>query len=115
MKPITTGVLLMGDLPAKNLASLSRRLEDWGYDYIWLADERFFREIYSSLPLCALNTKKIQLGVCVTDPYSRHPALTAMATPLWTRSPREEPSWASARAYQALVSWESTGPGRPWP
>jgi len=79
MKPITTGVLLMGDLPAKNLASLSRRLEDWGYDYIWLADERFFREIYSSLTLCALNTKKIQLGVCVTDPYSRHPALTAMA------------------------------------
>ena len=79
MKPITTGVLLMGDLPAKDLASLACRLEDWGYDYIWLADERFFREVYSSLTLCALSTKKIQLGVCVTDPYSRHPALTAMA------------------------------------
>ena len=79
MKPITTGVLLMGDLPASDLASLAHRLEDWGYDYIWLADERFFREIYASLTLCALNTKKIQLGVCVTDPYSRHPALTAMA------------------------------------
>lgn len=79
MKPITTGVLLMGDLSAEDLASLARQLEDWGYDYIWLADERFFREIYSCLTLCALNTKKIQLGVCVTDPYSRHPALTAMA------------------------------------
>ena len=79
MKLITTGVLLMGDLSAKDLASLARRLEDWGYDYIWLADERFFREVYSSLTLCALNTKNIQLGVCVTDPYSRHPALTAMA------------------------------------
>ena len=79
MKPITTGVLLMGDLAAENLASLACRLEEWGYDYIWLADERFFREIYASLTLCALNTKKIQLGVCVTDPYSRHPALTAMA------------------------------------
>jgi len=44
MKPITTGVLLMGALSAKDLASLARRLEDWGYDYIWLADERFFRE-----------------------------------------------------------------------
>jgi 5,10-methylenetetrahydromethanopterin reductase len=79
MKPITTGVLLMGDLSAEDLASLARQLEDWGYDYIWLADERFFREIYSCLTLCALNTKKIQIGVCVTDPYSRHPALTAMA------------------------------------
>ena len=79
MKPITTGVLLMGNLPAEDLASLARQIEDWGYDYIWLADERFFREIYSCLTLCALNTKKIQIGVCVTDPYSRHPALTAMA------------------------------------
>ncbi len=79
MKPITTGVLLMGDLPAEELASLARRLEDWGYDYIWLADERFFREVDTSLTLCALSTKKIQIGVCVTDPYSRHPALTAMA------------------------------------
>jgi len=79
VKPITTGVLLMGDLPAKELASLARKVEDWGYDYIWLADERFFREVYSSLTLCALNTTKIRLGVCVTDPYSRHPALTTMA------------------------------------
>ena len=58
---------------------MARKVEDWGYDYIWLADERFFREVYSSLTLCALNTTTIRLGVCVTDPYSRHPALTAMA------------------------------------
>lgn len=79
MKPLTTGVLLMGNLPAKELASLARKVEEWGYDYMWLADERFFREVYSSLTLCALNTTKLRLGVCVTDPYSRHPALTAMA------------------------------------
>ncbi len=34
MKPITTGVLLMGDLSAEDLASLARQLEDWGYDYL---------------------------------------------------------------------------------
>ena len=79
MKPVTTGALLTGDLPSKELASLARRMEEWGYDYIWLADERFFREVYSGLTLCALNTNNIKLGVCVTDPYSRHPALTAMA------------------------------------
>src|SRR5262249_41896430 len=38
-----------------------------------------FREVYASLTLCALRTKRIRLGPCVTDPYSRHPALTAMA------------------------------------
>ena len=46
---------------------------------MWLADERFFREVYASLTLCALRTSRIKLGPCVTDPYSRHPALTAMA------------------------------------
>src|SRR5207244_5865725 len=50
-----------------------------GYDYLWLADERFFREVYASLTLCALRTERIKLGPCVTDPYSRHPAMTAMA------------------------------------
>lgn len=79
MNTINTGVLLMGDLPAPDLASLARRIEDWGYDYLWLADERFFREVYSSLTLCALSTSLIKLGPCVTDPYSRHPALTAVA------------------------------------
>ena len=79
MNPVTTGVLLLGELPATELASLACRIEEWGYDYLWLADERFFREVYSSLTLCALNTSRIKLGPCVTDPYSRHPALTAQA------------------------------------
>ena len=79
MNQITSGVLLLGDMPSSELASLARRVEEWGYDYIWFADERFFREVYSSLTLCALNTKEIRLGPCVTDPYTRHPALTAMA------------------------------------
>ena len=79
MKPIKISVLLLGDLPSDHLATLAGRIEDWGYDYLWCADERFFREVYSSLTLCALNTNRISLGPCVTDPYSRHPALTAMA------------------------------------
>ena len=58
MNPVTTGVLLLGELPATELASLAQRIEEWGYDYLWLADERFFREVYSSLTLCALNTSR---------------------------------------------------------
>jgi 5,10-methylenetetrahydromethanopterin reductase len=53
--------------------------EALGYDDFWLADERFFREVYSILALAAARTTRIRLGPCVTDPYSRHPALTAMA------------------------------------
>jgi 5,10-methylenetetrahydromethanopterin reductase len=61
------------------MIDLARLVEAAGYDHLWLADERFFREVYASLTLCAVHTQRVALGPCVTDPYSRHPALTAMA------------------------------------
>ncbi len=77
--PLRTGLLLLPSHSPERLASLARMAEAVGYDDLWLADERFFREVYASLTLCALSTTHIRLGPCVTDPYSRHPALTAMA------------------------------------
>ncbi|HXH09474.1 MAG TPA: LLM class flavin-dependent oxidoreductase [Alphaproteobacteria bacterium] len=76
---LTTGLLLLPTYPPSHLAALAQLAEHTGYDALWLADERFFREVYASLTLCALRTERIKLGPCVTDPYSRHPALTAMA------------------------------------
>jgi 5,10-methylenetetrahydromethanopterin reductase len=76
---LTTGVLLLPTYPPNRLVGLAQLAERTGYDFLWLADERFFREVYASLTLCALRTERIKLGPCVTDPYSRHPALTAMA------------------------------------
>ncbi len=74
-----TSVLLLPAYPAERLAALAERIEAAGYDRLWIADERFFREVYACLTLCALRTRRLALGPCVTDPYSRHPALTAMA------------------------------------
>jgi 5,10-methylenetetrahydromethanopterin reductase len=76
---LRTGLLLLPALPPSRLAALAEFAEGAGYDDFWLADERFFREVYACLTLCALRTRRIRLGPCVTDPYSRHPALTAMA------------------------------------
>ena len=77
--PLKTGLLLLPTHAPHRLATLAQLAEHTGYDFLWLADERFFREVYASLTLCALRTERIKLGPCVTDPYSRHPALTAMA------------------------------------
>jgi alkanesulfonate monooxygenase SsuD/methylene tetrahydromethanopterin reductase-like flavin-dependent oxidoreductase (luciferase family) len=71
-------LLLQHDAPSR-LVDLAQLVEAAGYEHLWLADERFFREVYASLTLCALHTRRVTLGPCVTDPYSRHPALTAMA------------------------------------
>jgi len=76
---VRTGLLLMPSRPATELADLAARAEALGYDDFWLADERFFREVYTVLGLAATRTTRIRLGPGVTDPYSRHAALTAMA------------------------------------
>ncbi len=74
-----TALLLLPARSVQELAALAERAEALGYDDLWLADERFFREVYSCLAACAGRTRRLRLGPGVTDPYSRHPALTAMA------------------------------------
>src|SRR5678815_2595029 len=76
---LRTGLLILPAYEPARLADLAVLAESTGFDDFWLADERFFREVYACLTLCALRTRRIRLGPCVTDPYSRHPALTAMA------------------------------------
>jgi 5,10-methylenetetrahydromethanopterin reductase len=74
-----TGLLFLPGRPTRELADVAARAEALGYGDFWLADERFFREVYATLALIATRTSRLRLGPCVTDPYSRHPALTAMA------------------------------------
>jgi 5,10-methylenetetrahydromethanopterin reductase len=72
-------LLLLGDAPVAQLAERARLAEENGYSAVWVADERFYREVYSCLGQIAAHTNKVLLGPCVTDPFARHPALTAMA------------------------------------
>jgi 5,10-methylenetetrahydromethanopterin reductase len=72
-------LLLLGDAPVARLAERARLADENGYSTVWVADERFYREVYSCLGQIAAHTRKVLLGPCVTDPFARHPALTAMA------------------------------------
>jgi 5,10-methylenetetrahydromethanopterin reductase len=53
--------------------------EDLGFDYAWLPDQTFFVDPYVVLGAAALATRTIQLGIGVTNPYTRHPAMNARA------------------------------------
>ena len=76
MKP---GLLIAGRLPPARMIEVARTAEGAGFGTLWMADERFYREVYEYLTMLALSTQRIGLGTCVTDPYSRHPAMTAVA------------------------------------
>ena len=73
------GVLLYSDYTTRELVELGELSEALGYRYFWYTDVRFARECYLGLAAVAARTKRIHLGTGVTDPYSRHPAITAAA------------------------------------
>ena len=70
---------LLGDVPVARLIDRARLAEANGYSAVWVSNERFYREVYTCLGQIASHTSKVRVGPSVTDPYARHPALTAMA------------------------------------
>lgn len=53
--------------------------QDLQYENLLIGDERLNRNTYMLLALAAAHTEEIGLGTGVTNPYTRHPAITAAA------------------------------------
>jgi 5,10-methylenetetrahydromethanopterin reductase len=73
------GILIESIFQPSELITIAKQVEDLGFIHFWYPDEKFFRDCYIGLCLVAQNTRHIALGPCVTDPYSRHPIMTAAA------------------------------------
>jgi 5,10-methylenetetrahydromethanopterin reductase len=76
---MSIGLLMISRYAVSDTVHYVKLAEESGYDTGWLADERFYREVYSCLTYLSTQTSRLKLGPCVTDPYARHPALTASA------------------------------------
>ena len=76
---MSIGLLMLCNRPVREIADHAGLAEASGYDAVWLTDDRFNREIYACLSYLAQRFSRLRFGPCVTDPYSRHPALTAVA------------------------------------
>lgn len=62
------------------LVEICRLAEACGYDFLTMPDTQSVHpEMYVNLTLAALNTQRIRLGPAVTNPVTRHPAVTASA------------------------------------
>lgn len=56
---------------------LARFGEELGFDFFWLPDQTFFPDPYVLLGLAGQITQRIQIGLAVTNPHTRHPAISA--------------------------------------
>lgn len=74
------GIGFLGDSDSREMLGWARELERHKYlDRLWVADEQFLRDPWVQLGAIAAVTSRVSIGICVTDPYIRHPALTAAA------------------------------------
>ena len=73
----STGVWVFPDGPASELVDLARHVEDLGLDELWVGDEGPARDPFAVLAAAAVVTDRIRLATGVTNPYVRHPGVTA--------------------------------------
>jgi 5,10-methylenetetrahydromethanopterin reductase len=74
------GIGFLGDEDSREVLEWARDLDRReSLSRIWIADEQFLRDPWVQLGAIAAVTTRVSIGICVTDPYIRHPALTATA------------------------------------
>ena len=66
------------DLPAQDYPRLARAAEAAGFSQFWVSDDLFLRGVWPILTACALATERMEIGTCIVNPYTMHPAEIAM-------------------------------------
>jgi 5,10-methylenetetrahydromethanopterin reductase len=69
---------LNNDLPLADYVALAQTAEAAGFDQFWVSHDLFLRSSPVILTAVALATARIELGTCILNPYSAHPAELAM-------------------------------------
>ena len=72
-------VRLNNDLPVDAYVRLAQAAEAAGFDQFWVSDDLFWRSAWVILSAVAGATERIQIGTCIVNPYTMHPAEMAMA------------------------------------
>jgi 5,10-methylenetetrahydromethanopterin reductase len=71
-----------GRVPQEDLQSHIKLIqlgEQLGFDYSFTSDQTFFPDPYIYLAAIGQATTRIHIGISVTNPFTRHPAITARA------------------------------------
>ncbi len=78
---VSFGVGMAPVEPLEKIASVARMAEELGFDSFVHADQRFAgeKDVFVTLAADAMATSRINIGPCVADPYTRIPAMTALA------------------------------------
>lgn len=66
------------DLPARDYVTYAQAAEEAGFDQFWVSNDLFLRSAPVILSAIASATERIEIGTCILNPYTIHPAEIAM-------------------------------------
>ena len=66
------------DLPVRAYITYAKAAEAAGFDQFWVSDDLFLRSAPVILSAVAMETERIEIGTCIVNPYTMHPAEIAM-------------------------------------
>jgi 5,10-methylenetetrahydromethanopterin reductase len=73
------GVGIWQGLTSSRLRALSRSIESEGFDQVWYANHKLYRDLWVGMAIAAEATERVEIGTFVAEPYSQHPAQLAAA------------------------------------
>ncbi len=71
-------IRLNNDLMVPDYVALAQAAEAAGFDQFWVSNDLFLRSVPVILTAIAQETARIEIGTCVVNPYTIHPAEIAM-------------------------------------
>ena len=71
-------IRLNNDLTVPEYVALAQAAEAAGFDQFWVSNDLFLRSVPVILTAVAQATERIEIGTCVVNPYTMHPAEIAM-------------------------------------
>ncbi len=78
MRKVRSGVVLQGAYEPPRFGEMVAEIDALGFDHLWLTDSSLHaRNAYAYLTLAAGRSTRLTLGTAVTNPLTRHPAITA--------------------------------------
>ncbi len=80
MSGVGSGVVLQGAYEPQVFGEMVEEIDALGFRNLWLTDSSLHaRNSYAYLTLAAMRSSRLLLGTAVTNPLTRHPAITAVA------------------------------------
>jgi 5,10-methylenetetrahydromethanopterin reductase len=76
--PTRFSLRLNNDLPVGSYVEMAQVAEQAGFDQFWVSHDLFLRSSPVILTAVALATSRIEIGTCILNPYTVHPAEIAM-------------------------------------